>query len=369
LPIRLLIPVLRALAALVPAAALAGAQLPDGIYAEIATPRGGITCRLDYERAPLTVTSFVGLAEGTLGPKRGTPFFDGLSFHRVVPGFVIQGGDPLGTGEGGPGYQFADEFSPALSHDGAGVLSMANDGPDTNGSQFFITLGPHERLDYLYSVFGRVVAGADLPARIAQGDRMTVKIVRVGAAARAFPADERSFAALSARTPKYSGSAAPGPDAKFDDPDHLLPADPPRAVYFNYKLNNFERSLHKRVFARVLARLPSGATSQQQAADELLQRLAPGGDGLLALYAANTGKWVLALGEAGRPAFAAAVCGQPNSDLNAVRLRFFAAVASRQAKYLDEQKLVLAKILHTPDQDLKAATDAVIDEMLYNFAL
>ena len=108
------------------------------------------------------MTNFVGLAEGTLGPSPRKPFFDGLTFHRVVPNFVIQGGDPLGTGEGGPGYMFPDEFSPRLGHGSIGILSMANAGPDTNGSQFFITLAPAGRLDFLHSVFGRTVPGSDV---------------------------------------------------------------------------------------------------------------------------------------------------------------------------------------------------------------
>ena len=103
--------------------------LPDGRYAKITTPRGIIIARLFEREAPLTVTNFVGLAEGGLGPRPGKPFYDGLTFHRVVPGFVIQGGDPLGTGDGDPGYEFPDEFSSGLRHDSIGVLSMANSSP------------------------------------------------------------------------------------------------------------------------------------------------------------------------------------------------------------------------------------------------
>src|SRR4051794_35497796 len=133
--------------------------LADGVYAEITTPRGVILCDLYFQKVPLTVTSFVGLAEGTLGPEPRKPFFDGLKFHRIVPGFVVQGGDPTGTGHGGPGYRFPDEFAAGFRHDGPGILSMANSGPDTNGSQFFITLGEARYLDYVHSIFGRVVRG------------------------------------------------------------------------------------------------------------------------------------------------------------------------------------------------------------------
>ncbi len=169
-------------------------NLPDGLYAKISTDKGVITLRLDYDKAPLTVTNFVGLAEGTLDANKGKRFYDGLTFHRVVADFVIQGGDPKGDGSGGPGYQFPNEISPELRHDAAGVLAMANAGPDTNGSQFYITLAPTPFLDGNYSVFGRVVDGLEVVRAIAKGDVMRrVEIVRVGAAAKAFKADQKSF--------------------------------------------------------------------------------------------------------------------------------------------------------------------------------
>ena len=172
----------------------AQANLPDGLYAKIYTDKGPITLMLDYDKAPLTVTNFVGLAEGSLDANKGKRFYDGLTFHRVVADFVIQGGAPKGDGSGGPGYQFPNEISPDLKHDAAGILAMANAGPDTNGSQFYITLAPTPFLDGNYSVFGRVVDGLDVVKKIAKGDVMRkVEIIRVGAAAKAFTADQKSF--------------------------------------------------------------------------------------------------------------------------------------------------------------------------------
>ena len=138
------------------------------------TTEGAFTIRLFDQEVPNTVANFVGLAEGTkewTDPrtgerKSGTPFYDGVIFHRVIDGFMIQGGDPLGKGVGGPGYKFADEFHPNLRHDRAGILSMANSGPNTNGSRFFITLGPTPHLDKRHSVFGEVIEGLDVVKKI-----------------------------------------------------------------------------------------------------------------------------------------------------------------------------------------------------------
>jgi peptidyl-prolyl cis-trans isomerase A (cyclophilin A) len=161
-----------------------------GTYAHFTTSEGDFTIRLFDQEAPLTVANFVGLAEGTkewIDPRtkqRVTrPFYDGIIFHRVIDGFMIQGGDPLGTGIGGPGYTFADEFSPRLRHARAGILSMANAGPNTNGSQFFITLGATPHLDNRHSVFGEVVGGLDVVQRIGRvktskpGDRPVTDVV------------------------------------------------------------------------------------------------------------------------------------------------------------------------------------------------
>ena len=144
------------------------------VHAEFATTEGSFKVRLFDKEVPETVANFVGLAEGTKewthpGTQQkmaNTPYYDGIIFHRVIEGFMIQGGDPLGRGMGGPGYQFKDEFHPSLRHNKPGILSMANAGPNTNGSQFFITLGPTPHLDNRHSVFGEVVEGMDVVKRI-----------------------------------------------------------------------------------------------------------------------------------------------------------------------------------------------------------
>jgi peptidyl-prolyl cis-trans isomerase A (cyclophilin A) len=151
------------------------------VHAEFITSEGNFTIRLYDQEAPNTVANFVGLAEGTkewtdprTNQKVKQPYYDGGIFHRIIDGFMIQGGDPLGQGIGGPGYNFADEFHPALRHNKAGILSMANRGPNTNGGQFFITLGPTPHLDDRHSVFGEVVSGMDVVKAIGStrtGDR------------------------------------------------------------------------------------------------------------------------------------------------------------------------------------------------------
>jgi len=175
------------------------ADLGEGVFANFKTTKGNIIVKLEYEKTPLTVTNFVGLAEGTKKSNKaaGTPFYDGLVFHRVIPDFMIQGGDPQGTGSGGPGYQFPDEIDSSLKHKGPGILSMANAGPGTNGSQFFITHTATSWLDGKHTVFGQVVKGQEVVNAIAQGDKIEkVKIHRIGKAAEQFKADQASFDAL-----------------------------------------------------------------------------------------------------------------------------------------------------------------------------
>ena len=170
--------------------------MTPGLYAHFTTSAGRFTVRLFDKDAPQTVANFTGLAEGSkewTDPRSGrparTPYYDGTIFHRVIDGFMIQGGDPLGQGTGGPGFTFADEFHPKLRHDRAGILSMANRGPNTNGGQFFITLAATPWLDDRHSVFGEVVEGMDVIAAIGHtptskpGDRpltpITVESVRI----------------------------------------------------------------------------------------------------------------------------------------------------------------------------------------------
>ncbi len=173
-------------------------DLSDGLYTEIQTEKGSIFINLEYRKTPMTVANFVGLAEGILNKEdEGTPFYNGLNFHRVIDNFMIQGGCPLGTGTGGPGYKFPDEFDKSLRHSGPGVLSMANSGPGTNGSQFFITHVKTPWLDDKHTVFGTVIDGMDVVNAIQQGDRIQeVVIIRKGADAEKFVVTKDSFEAL-----------------------------------------------------------------------------------------------------------------------------------------------------------------------------
>lgn len=171
------------------------AKLNDGLYANLHTNQGDIIIKLAFEKTPLTVINFVGLAEGTKKSniQTGKPFYNGLKFHRVINNFMIQGGDPKGNGTGGPGYKFTDEITD-LSHNASGILSMANSGPNTNGSQFFITHTATLWLDGNHTVFGKVVKGMDIVNRIKKGDFIRkVKIIRIGVKAEKFKTDEVAF--------------------------------------------------------------------------------------------------------------------------------------------------------------------------------
>jgi cyclophilin family peptidyl-prolyl cis-trans isomerase len=214
------------------------AELTNGLYAAFDTSMGSFTCRLDYAETPLTCANFVGLAEGTHAWLDATdptqicqkPFYNGLLFHRVIDGFMIQSGCPLGTGMGGPGYSFPDEFA-ALRHDKPGILSMANSGPDSNGSQFFITVEPTSWLDGHHTVFGEVIedgmvvvsninqVATDENSRpVTDVEINQIRIIRIGEAAEAFDAEDQPLPTIlplnlsisNAPTGRFVASVSPG---------------------------------------------------------------------------------------------------------------------------------------------------------------
>ncbi|MFT6930422.1 MAG: cyclophilin family peptidyl-prolyl cis-trans isomerase, partial [Sediminicola sp.] len=178
----------------VPLQLIKTSKMQDGIYAKFNTSKGEILVKLTHDKTPGTVGNFVALAEGNMENSvkpQGTPYYDGISFHRVIPDFMIQGGCPLGKGTGDGGYKFDDEFHVDLKHDGPGVLSMANAGPGTNGTQFFITHIATPWLDNKHTVFGYVEEGQDIVDAISQGDKIkTLGIVRVGKEAEEWNAVE-----------------------------------------------------------------------------------------------------------------------------------------------------------------------------------
>lgn len=349
----------------------AHAPLPPGLYAEFTTPHGAIVAELDHRRAPLTVMSFVGRAEGTLAQFRGRPLYTGLKWYRVVPDFVVQSGNParslpqpsaVDVEEGSP-LPFPDEFGPGLGHDGPGVLSMANIGPDTNRADFFITLRASRRLDFLHPVFGRVVRGEELLGRIKQDEAFDVRIVRVGREAEAYRADPAAFAALLASTPKYAGPPAPGPTAHFDDPDKLLPQEIARAQHFNFKLANFERATGRKVYARVFKAFVPAREGQGLGAfhRELAQRLGVEADGVLVSYFQDLDQWMIWVGEPLLPAF----MGRPGTrdeflaqdGLMKRKEAFLAAALARGAAIAGNRPA-------RDPQRLKLVVDEVLDDLL-----
>ncbi len=181
----------------------------DGLFAVLQTEKGQIVLELFFKETPMTVANFVGLAEGTLDAAEGQPFYDGLTFHRVISDFMIQGGDPRGNGTGGPGYQFADEFVDGFIFDKPGKLAMANSGANTNGSQFFITHVPTDWLNYKHTIFGQVVTGQDIVDAVEQGDHIqALQIIRQGGDAEKFTVTQDSFDKLKAEGAKKAASFA-----------------------------------------------------------------------------------------------------------------------------------------------------------------
>ena len=350
----------------------APANLADGLYAEFSTPHGAIVAELFADKVPMTVTNFVGLAEGTLGPKRAQPYYTGLNWYRVVPGFVIQSGNPNHPAEGDTGYTFPDEFVPGLRHDGAGVLSMANAGPGTNSAEFFITLGDQTRLNYLHSVFGRVVRGGEFLAQIKADESFSIKILRVGAIAQAFKADETTFKALVAKAKPYHGEAEPGPTAHFSDPDNLLPTEPPRAKAFNFKLNNFERVTGRKIVARFSAKAPPAEEDTVPGAymRALAEKLGVAKTGVLAAYFAVDDDWRIWIGDEVTAIFLghSPAPGDLAVDgaLHEAKEAFFkAAFAAGDAAFLAQQKASPSDRQPTAAQHLKLRTDALLDGLIF----
>jgi FKBP-type peptidyl-prolyl cis-trans isomerase len=195
--------------------------MADGMYAKMTTNKGVILLQLHFDKTPLTVCNFVGLAEGSIknnAKPEGTPYYDGLKFHRVIANFMVQGGDPMGTGAGGPGYNFEDEFDPSLKHTGPGILSMANAGPGTNGSQFFITHEATPWLDGMHTVFGKVIEGQTVVNAIQQGDSIVkLEIIRVGKAAKNFKANNDEFNKYREDMKEKAKNAVAAEAAKFEN--------------------------------------------------------------------------------------------------------------------------------------------------------
>jgi cyclophilin family peptidyl-prolyl cis-trans isomerase len=369
--------------------------LPDGLYSEITTPKGVVVCELFYKKTPMTVANYVGLAEGTLGPEPRQPFFNGSPYHRIVPGYVLQGGGrPRGNAGrggnegarqrgrrggrgGGLGYSFPDEFVPGLRHDAAGILQMANGGPGTNGSQHCIMLGPAQRLNYLHTVFGRVVRGEDVPAKIVQDETMQqVKILRIGRDAQAFKADEATFNALVAKAKTNPGPHYPGPETHFHDPDGLLPTEPPRELHFNMKLANFQIFTGQRIIARILAKMPDRAegTEFEKYLDELAEKMGVAKAGALVVYVADQDKWFVRIGPDAAASFIAGpraadgtkMAAPAGKTLAAATQEFLESTNAQAAELIEAASQAPAPNDSVSDQQkLKLHVDATLDELIF----
>lgn len=366
-----------------PAAPAASPALSDGLYAEFTTPRGTFTAELFFQKTPLTVSSFVGRAEGWLAPRDGKPFFTGLKWYRVVPNFVIQSGDPVRSTAADPAklteadeaaghpFPFPDEIAPGLHHHRAGILSMANGGPDTNSSEFFVTLRDTGRLNYLHSVFGQVVRGVELLPQVKADEPFSIRIVRVGAAAQAFDASAAAFTARLAAAKPYAFAKEPGPTAHFADPDNLLPTDPPRAKNFNYKLANFERFTGRKLYARLFAKSPSAAEDEQPGAymRGLARQLGTEKDGVLVAYFADEKDWRIWFGDdaiapfLGRKPSAADLA--PDGPLHHAKMAFLDDAAARGAKAAAEF-IAEGRTLNDA-QKFKLVVDEVLDALILTY--
>jgi cyclophilin family peptidyl-prolyl cis-trans isomerase len=370
------------LAAFAVAGPAAESPLPDGLYAEFDSSHGPVTVELYYQQTPMVCGSFVGLAEGAIASRDHHPFFTGLRWYRVVPDFVIQSGDPTNPGGGiqdrppqkpedeaaGHPYNFPDEIVPGLHHDGAGVLSMANAGPDTNSTEFFLTLRETNRLNYLHSVFGRVVRGAAILPAIKADEPFSIHILRIGPAAQAFDASEAALKRRIAAAVKYTGPAQPGPGAFFDDPDKLLPQDVPRAQNFNFKLANYARFAGRTVQARLYARFVPAAPGQT-AADAVLALARQAGaveDGVVVVYYQEGDRWLIRAGDhwlprlAGQSGTRAAL--EADGTLARAEDSFFAGARKRAAETAERLRSQ-GRTINPPDL-LKLTVDEVLDALV-----
>jgi cyclophilin family peptidyl-prolyl cis-trans isomerase len=321
------------LMALAASRAHATEPLSDGLYAVIHTPKGEITAELFPDRAPLTVANFVGLAEGTItfqGRPAGRPFYDGLVFHRVVPGFVIQGGDPLGTGEGDPGYSFADEFDPRARHE-RGALAMANSGPNTNGSQFYFAIEPVHRLNYKHTVFGVVHSGMDVVTAIAEGDLIErVEIVRVGEVAQTYRPTQESFASLVTAARVLQPRDAALPPLYASAVEIGVPEWFPQ--WIQEKLNHYHQMRGTQIFVRLYCRfsdLPGESTASMRITFGTVSLGDP--NSCLLVYLDDEKRWRLWIGDALVP-FVADPSGDVESEHGKELLRAAKAAILAPAK-------------------------------------
>lgn len=346
-------------------------DLPEGLYAEFTTPHGVIIAELFADKVPMTVTNFIGLAEGTLSAVKGQPYYTGLTWYRVVPGFVLQSGNPNHPAEGTADYTFPDEFSPGLRHGESGMLSMANAGPDTNSTEFFITLGDDSRLNYLHSVFGRVVRGIEFLQQIKPDEAFSIKILRIGASAKLFRADAAAFKALVQPAPTYHGETEPGPTAHFADPDNLLPRDPPRARNFNFKLNNFERTTGVKIVVRLFLKAPPADEDAVPGAymHALAEKLGVARRGALVAYFSADDDWRVWIGDETTAAFLGRTATAddliPEGALHKVKEALLDATrAAGDAAYVAQQKAAAPDSPPPPAQHLKLQADALLDGLI-----
>jgi cyclophilin family peptidyl-prolyl cis-trans isomerase len=348
--------------------------LPDGLYAEITTPKGVITCELDYAKAPLTVASFVGLAEGTLGPKPRKPFFDGLTFHRVVPASSSRAATRSAPARAARATRFptSSRARPAPRRGGSSRWPTTARTPTARSSSS--RWRRSERLNFLYSVFGHTVGGLEVLDQIVQGDEMRVHILRIGPAAKAFGPTTRPSPTWSAKAAKYTFEKDAGPKAHFDDPDKLLPTRPAAGPVFQLQAGQPRAHDRRPVYARVFATFtPSGPSDTPDAFAEGWPRpSASSMDGVLAVYFSDTGKWYLKVGKNMAWRFvsdsgdASKVVDQ--ASLDAGIGKFFTDSQAREAQYVAESQKPLAYFLQVPAKHANLETNAVVDQLVFKLA-